>query len=109
LIYDMPAEHHQFRVFRDSEKVEWKVWEVVPFTIVSGHPERRLPVPDTDLGRASEERRKRNEERRATWEQGWLLFETGDLRKRLKPIPPEWQSATESELASMCRNAVVIK
>src|SRR5687767_11016555 len=102
----MVAAHHPFRVFRDSESVEWKVWEVVPFTIASGREERRgRPVPDTAFGRASEERRRHNRERRASWEQGWLLFETGDQRKRLRPIPPDWQGATESELASMCQRA----
>ena len=36
---------------------------------------------------------------------GWLAFESGPERRRLCPIPPQWESLTDAELASLASRA----
>jgi len=36
---------------------------------------------------------------------GWLAFERGDEVRRLAPIPPDWENASESALAQMLERA----
>jgi hypothetical protein len=66
------------REFTDSAGVKWRVWRTVPVT---------PSVYDENL--------------RA----GWLTFECADVRKRLVPIPEEWEQATAERLDEMCRSA----
>lgn len=66
------------RVFVDRDGRSWRVWSTIP------------------AGRSV---------LRSEFAAGWLTFESGDERRRLAPIPPEWESANESKLASLCRVA----
>ena len=36
---------------------------------------------------------------------GWLTFESATARKRLAPIPPDWEDASAERLDEMCRQA----
>lgn len=36
---------------------------------------------------------------------GWLLFTCGSERRRYAPLPPDWASATESQLREWCDGA----
>lgn len=65
------------RNFRDAEGNEWQVWDVRP-------PER--PVNYLPQGAES----------------GWLAFRSGDVMRRLRPIPSDWESASEAELQQWC-------
>ena len=40
-----------------------------------------------------------------TFGTGWLTFESPHEKRRLSPIPPNWQSASEAELSQLCENA----
>jgi hypothetical protein len=70
------------REFTDSAGVKWRVWSTVP----------AIPTAvDEDL--------------RA----GWLTFQCESARKRLSPIPEEWEEATAERLDEMCRRAEVAR
>lgn len=108
-----------FRNFTDASGVAWSVWDVRP----EGSDRRRgkerrsrgiddpgvdPPVIDERLGR--ERRRRRDQEAprvrlREVLSEGWLAFESTSERRRLSPIPPRWESASESELADLCARA----
>ncbi len=64
--------------FVDSNGVSWRVWNT---------------VPSTRTGVSGE------------FEGGWLTFESEIGRKRLVPVPPNWESAPPERLELMCRAA----
>jgi hypothetical protein len=63
------------RVFVDENGVRWDVFAVSPSTDPRGLT--RLPEP---------------------YQQGWLCFESPTEKRRLGPIPPHWQTATNEQL-----------
>ncbi len=65
------------RNFRDSHGVEWSVWAVYP------------------------DKRSRST-LRGPFAQGWLTFEAGEDRRRLSPIPENWQQLDEPGLVALC-------
>jgi hypothetical protein len=67
--------------FVDSGGVTWRVWQTVPTsrTSVSGEFER-----------------------------GWLTFESPTGRKRLAPVPADWDATTPDRLELMCRAATEV-
>lgn len=66
------------RRFRVDNDVEWTAFEVIP--------EPSLLV-------------------NSNFSNGWLSFEGGGELRRLVPIPPDWESASESDLRSMLARA----
>jgi hypothetical protein len=38
-------------------------------------------------------------------EQGWLCFESESEKRRLTPIPPDWDKGSDEELAALCSRA----
>jgi hypothetical protein len=67
--------------FVDANGVRWRVWNTVPT--------RR-----TSLG--------------GEFDRGWLTFESATQRRRLAPIPRNWESATPERLELMCRAATEV-
>lgn len=39
---------------------------------------------------------------------GWLLFTCGEERRRYAPLPPDWSSASESQLREWCAGATLV-
>ena len=39
---------------------------------------------------------------------GWLCFESGEDRRRLGPIPPEWEHASDGQLQALLAEATVV-
>src|SRR5262245_44313150 len=35
--------------------------------------------------------------------EGWLCFESASERRRLMPIPPDWEMRTDHELGELCK------
>jgi hypothetical protein len=70
------------REFTDSAGVAWRVWSTVP---------RADSVYDENL------------------RSGWLTFESASVRKRLAPIPRDWQGAPTERLELMCRVAELVR
>lgn len=101
------------RNFKDSDGREWRVWDVYPYTM--RREERR--VADRRRGASggyTGPERRSGQERRGTrspslltpgLEAGWLCFENHVDKRRLTPIPPEWERADESELESLVQRA----
>ena len=112
------------RSFRDEAGVEWTVWAVRPQmgerrlgserrsgqdrradprrTRAGGRPDRRR-VPDRRVAPRS----------RVTlmpgYEHGWLAFEAGHERRRLVPIPPDWEACDARALEAYCRRAALTR
>ena len=69
------------RDFVDSAGIHWQVWSTVPVTEgVAG-----------------------------AFRQGWLTFDSPIERRRLVPIPFNWQVATASELGAFCERASTVR
>ena len=74
------------REFCDAAGAAWRVFRATPHTL-PGKREKVLP-----------------EEFRS----GWLVFECDVERRRLAPIPEDWEELTENELAQLCMQAAVV-
>ena len=89
------------RSFHDELGREWEVWEVVPTAV-----ERR--IAKAVRRPATVERRKLNETRVVVpdrLQKGWLAFQSGRDRRRLAPIPADWQEMTAGELLDLLNQA----
>lgn len=65
------------REFIDAAGIPWQVWSTIPYTTgVAG-----------------------------TLQRGWLTFESAAERRRLAPIPLDWENATIAELREFCAKA----
>ena len=102
-----------YRVFKDSQGVEWQTWDVVPQLAERRAAERRrarAALPD-----AVAAERRRIQERRVTsgrrpllsagLDGGWLCFEAPVEKRRLTPIPADWLRCDEECLERYCRQA----
>jgi hypothetical protein len=67
-----------YREFTDEEGRGWRVWDT--------HPQKPLFVS-------------------AGFENGWLSFETEGEKRRLAPIPPDWDTGPEPSLRELLRSA----
>lgn len=69
------------REFVDAAGVQWKVWSTVPYT--------------TGVVRHMQA--------------GWLTFESTESRRRLVPIPENWEDASLDRLRGYCEQATSIR
>lgn len=93
----------KYREFRDTSDELWSVWEVQPSSMerrLRDDPERR-PSVERRCGAPTERIRVDNPQ----FSHGWLAFERGLEKRRLCPIPPQWESLTDAELASLASRA----
>src|SRR3954471_3223880 len=94
------------RQFNDPIGRTWDVWSVIP-----ERAERRQQAEPTPV-----EVDRRHQQQAAEyrvplgpkWIHGWLAFETKAEKRRLAPIPENWEAASDEELAAMCEQAVPI-
>jgi hypothetical protein len=70
------------RLFDDTRGVRWDVWAVYP----EGRPSQLSALP-------------------GTFQTGWLVFESIGEKRRLSPIPSNWQSLSPDELEQLCERA----
>jgi hypothetical protein len=99
-----------YRVFTDSRGVEWQTWDVIPQLTERREIERRMrrvPVEHADRRRESDRRVMRGRRPSLTGglDSGWLCFEGNLEKRRLSPIPPDWQRCSASELERYCQAA----
>ena len=78
-----PSGSTSHRLFDDRQGVRWDVWAVYP----EGRPSQLSALP-------------------ATFQSGWLVFESASEKRRLSPIPNDWQTIPEGELEQLCDRAV---
>lgn len=104
------------RSFRTDDGVTWQVWNVVPGR--ADVPERRVGYdrrsPDPVIRYSGPERRVTSERRQppsflsphlAT---GWLTFECPTEKRRLTPIPQQWEKLPDAELQRLCESARIV-
>jgi hypothetical protein len=92
-----------YREYVDSERVCWRVWEVIPQSV-----ERRRLRHRRVVERGGD-RRHRHETRLALSNGdagGWLVFESATEKRRLRPIPVGWFETPDDALATLGMRAV---
>src|SRR5688572_20429788 len=107
-----------YRTFVDANGARWEVWSVTLNATErrAGRDRRRRgagpgvpPVGIADRRTADRRRLRDLTGARARvverFTGGWLAFESPTERRRLAPIPPGWEDATDAELAVMCERA----
>ena len=99
------------RDFRDDDDRLWNAWDVIPTwgerrTGERRHSAQGAPFHSGEKRRA--ERRVLHGIRIALPEalaHGWLAFESANARRRLVPIPPEWEFLPDANLRDLWRTA----
>ncbi|HEV7992700.1 MAG TPA: hypothetical protein VGP25_12800 [Gemmatimonadaceae bacterium] len=95
-----------YRVFRDSRGVEWQAWDVVPQLTERRAIERRVQRSPVEMERRRAQERRLMHGRRpvltAGLDGGWLCFENEQEKRRLAPIPGDWQRCDVRQLESYC-------
>jgi hypothetical protein len=102
-----------YRTFVDTRNAYWQVWDVRPERIERRTMERRKG-PSTAWSGPERRRTDRRtlEQKRIVLDNGlgsgWLVFESKSEKRRLTPIPPDWEKATESQLRFICEKAQLV-
>src|SRR3954470_9169418 len=94
-----------YRTFTDRSGRTWDVWSVMPTTNVERR-ERQTPVDPND------DRRKEPESRVVLgpgMAKGWLCFQSGAEKRRLAPLPRNWETLEERELSTLLAAAIPAK
>lgn len=100
-----------YRTFVDGDGAYWQVWDVQPTRIERRHGDRRHPLASRWQGkerRTGSERRLTNQRRitlSSGFGEGWLTFESLKEKRRLTPIPANWEQCGDAELRSFCTRA----
>jgi hypothetical protein len=102
-----------YRTFVDSDGGYWQVWDSQPARV-----ERRLkgsdrrdhkPFPWRGADRRAGMDRRMTSQRRISLNEGygagWLTFESLDEKRRLIPIPLQWEDVSQAELRVLCDRA----
>ena len=93
------------REYQDGNGTNWRIWNV--------HPTQRAGARPTEEG--PERRTAPREEERSRMiatpglEQGWLCFESPVEKRRLTPIPEQWESCPEGELEALLGRAELVR
>lgn len=74
-----------YREFEDDAGRIWRVWDTRP---VSANALRSVSP---------------------TFAEGWLTFESDTERRRLAPIPTEWEAASSDLMVNWCGRAVQVR
>lgn len=102
-----------YRTFADEQGRSWEIWDVRPRVERRG-VERCVGDAKPWTGperRVADERMQARESRvRLTYplSEGWLVFKSDDEKRRLAPIPPNWESLRGQELRDLWQKADII-
>ena len=105
------AKNTGYRTFLDPRGRLWEVWMVHPSSIERRKMERRSPVENAVFlieQRVMGDRRAQLGTRGAVaseFSSGWLCFASGGEKRRLAPVPINWMSANDGQVAEWCRIA----
>lgn len=101
------------REFEDERGVTWQATAVYPDPPDRREASRRTaeegpPVPPGERRSGYDRREVPFSYVSPGLEHGWLLFTSSlDERRRLYPIPPEWEEASLEQLRVWCRGALI--
>jgi hypothetical protein len=105
------AKNTGYRTFLDPRGRPWEVWMVHPSSIERRKMERRSPVENAVFlieQRVMGDRRATLGSRGAVateYSSGWLCFASDGEKRRLAPVPVNWMSANDGQVAEWCRIA----
>jgi hypothetical protein len=105
------AKNAGYRTFLDPRGRLWEVWMVHPSSIERRRMERRSPVENAVFlieQRVMGDRRASPGTRGAVateFSSGWLCFASNGEKRRLAPVPVNWMSANDGQVAEWCRIA----
>jgi hypothetical protein len=85
-------DHAMLRGFTDSTGVEWRVWEVLPTRAGLVQTADALARTTTSL-------------KETPFANGWLCFESSTSKRRLAPIPDDWDRVEQQILVEYCLKA----
>lgn len=103
-----------YRTFADDNGRSWEVWDVRPERLERRDSERRQarPTPWTGLERRVADDRRQHSEVRLRLShllaEGWLVFKADHERRRLSPIPANWETLRAQEIRALWEQAEVI-
>ncbi len=103
-----------YRIFRDSRGTEWQTWSVHPQREERRVNERRMRcvVPPHSDRRSPHDRRSLAGVRpvlTAGLDDGWLCFEADEEKRRLSPIPADWERCPAERLEQYCAKATAAR
>jgi hypothetical protein len=91
-----------FRTFLDSAGQEWQAYDVTPPADERRRYDRRSTSESVEPERRSQDDRRLSVGRVSRLASGtgggWLCFERGDDRRRLTPIPENWERSSDEQL-----------
>lgn len=100
------------RTFADSDGIYWSVTAIQPQLTERRLSDRRAlangVVDFRAERRALPDRRRMRGVRapvREGFEQGWLVFDNGDEKRRLAPVPVGWERMPTNQLQGLCDKA----
>lgn len=101
-----------YRTFVDRDGSYWQVWDSQPTRVerrlIADRRQPRFP-PWRETERRSGHDRRITNQRRITlaegYGSGWLTFESLSEKRRLLPIPAEWETISQGELRALCEKA----
>lgn len=104
-----------YRTFLDTTGKRWEVWLVTPAAAERRKADRRAAAATGEGFTGGAERRHTPERRRAPfrrsvavaseYSQGWLCFESEGEKRRLAPVPPNWEEAGPDRLSTLLQAA----
>ena len=102
-----------YRTFFDSEGVEWQAWDVLPKAVERRMGDRRV---HRELLSFNERRTAERRQVHGRWtpltsglRDGWLCFDASGDRRRLTPIPTDWEECPPTALEGYCRSAMPVR
>ena len=103
-----------YRTFADDRGKSWEVWDVRPDRIEHRVDERRQERAEPWAGperRVSSDRRQLPETRirfMPPLSEGWLVFKSHEEKRRLAPIPANWETLRGQGLRELWNKADII-
>lgn len=104
-----------YRTFLDSSGKRWEVWLITPAAAERRRVDRRAAASGNAPYQGGVERRRTPERRRGAfrrsgavaseYSKGWLCFEADGEKRRLAPVPPDWEEAGPDRLTTWLQAA----
>jgi hypothetical protein len=102
-----------YRTFVDSDGTEWQAWDVLPKAVERRITNRRISREGVTFPDRRQADRRRVDGRwtplTSGLRDGWLCFDAAGNRRRLTPIPSDWEDCGPTALERYCRSATPVR